>query len=142
MNAKENARPAGGTARQAAEKDAASKIPHSDFTTESSEKREEKHQLISEVLHKGRDNGLTIQDLVRLTNIDERTLRKKIQAERKSGILIMADCVHGYFLPADTADVRRFIHSMSNRAKEIAAISCAAETALAQMDGQETLEGW
>ena len=91
MNNNKNARPAGGTAGQAAEKDAASKIPQDDFSTDSSKKREEKYQLISDLLHKGRNNGLTLQDLVKLTGMDERTIRRKIHVERKSGILIMAD---------------------------------------------------
>ena len=138
----ENARPAGGTAGQAAENNAASKSPQDDFSTDSSKKREEKYQLISDLLHKGRNNGLTLQDLVKLTGMDERTIRRKIHVERKSGILIMADCVHGYFLPEDTYDVRRFIHSMSNRSKEIAAVSRAAEDALAKMENQEQIEGW
>lgn len=142
MSAKEKARPAGGTAGQAAEKYAASKIPQSDFNTNSSKKREEKYELISDLLHKGRNNGLTLQGLVRLTGMDERTIRRRIHVERKSGILIMADCVHGYFLPEDTYDVRRFIHSMSNRSKEIAAVSRAAEDALAKMENQEQIEGW
>lgn len=142
MSAKENARPAGGTAGQAAEKDAASKIPQDDFSTDSSKKREEKYQLISDLLHKGRNNGLTLQDLVKLTGMDERTIRRKIHVERKSGMLIMADCVHGYFLPEDTYDVRRFIHSMSNRSKEISAVSRAAEDALAKMENQEQINGW
>ena len=139
---KENARPTGGTAGQAAENNAGRKIPQDDFSTDSSKKREEKYQLISDLLHKGRNNGLTLQDLVKLTGMDERTIRRKIHVERKSGILIMADCVHGYFLPEDTYDVRRFIHSMSNRSKEIAAVSRAAEDALAKMENQEQIEGW
>lgn len=142
MSAKENARPTGGTAGQAAENNAGRKIPQDDFSTDSSKKREEKYQLISDLLHKGRNNGLTLQDLVKLTGMDERTIRRKIHVERKSGILIMADCVHGYFLPEDTYDVRRFIHSMSNRSREIAAVSRAAEDALAKMENQEQIEGW
>ena len=142
MSKNKNARPDEATSEQAAEKDAASKIPHSNFTTDSSEKREKKYQLISDLLHKGRNNGLTLQDLVKLTGMDERTIRRKIHVERKSGILIMADCVHGYFLPEDTYDVRRFIHSMSNRSKEIAAVSRAAEDALAKMENQEQISGW
>ena len=139
---KENARRTVGAAGQAAEKEAASKIPQDDFSTDSSKKREEKYQLISDLLHKGRNNGLTLQDLVKLTGMDERTIRRKIHVERKSGMLIMADCVHGYFLPEDTYDVRRFIHSMSNRSKEIAAVSRAAEDALAKMENQEQINGW
>ena len=139
---KENARPAGGTAGQAAENNAGRKIPQSDFNTDSSKKREEKCELISDLLHKGRNNGLTLQDLVKLTRMDERTIRRKIHVERKRGILIMADCVHGYFLPEDAYDVRRFIHSMSNRSKEIAAVSRAAEDALSKMENQEQINGW
>ena len=139
---KENAHSAAATTEQAAEKDAASKIPQSDFNTDSSKKREEKCELISDLLHKGRNNGLTLQDLVKLTGMDERTIRRRIHVERKSGILIMADCIHGYFLPEDTYDVRRFIHSMSNRSKEIAAVSRAAEDALAKMENQEQINGW
>ena len=142
MSAKEKARPAGGTAGQAAENNAASKIPQSDFNTDSSKKREEKCELISDLLHKGRNNGLTLQDLVKLTGMDERTIRRKIHVERKRGILIMADCVHGYFLPEDAYDVRRFIQSMSNRSREIAAVSRAAEDALAKMENQEQINGW
>ena len=142
MSKNKNARPAGGTAGQASENNAGRKIPQSDFNTDSSKKREEKCELISDLLHKGRNNGLTLQDLVKLTGMDERTIRRKIHVERKSGMLIMADCVHGYFLPEDTYDVRRFIHSMSNRSKEIAAVSRAAEDALAKMENQEQINGW
>ena len=142
MSKNKNARPAGGTAGQAAGTDFAGHVPDHEYTTDAGENREEKYKLISDLLHKGRDNGLTLQDLVRLTGIDERTIRRRIHAERKSGILIMADCVNGYFLPEDTHDVRRFIHSMSNRSKEIAAISRAAEDVLAKMDGQERIGGW
>ena len=142
MSAKEKARPAGGTAGQAAENNAGRKIPQDDFSTDSSKKREEKCELISDLLHKGRNNGLTLQDLVKLTGMDERTIRRRIHVERKRGILIMADCVHGYFLPEDTYDVRRFMHSMSNRSKEIAAVSRAAEDALAKMENQEQINGW
>ena len=47
MNDNKNARPAGGTAGQAAENNAASKSPQDDFSTDSSKKREEKYQLIT-----------------------------------------------------------------------------------------------
>ena len=54
----------------------------------------------------------------------------------------MADCQHGYFLPDGESDVRRFISSMSNRAKEITAVSRAAEDALLKLTGQEMFKGW
>lgn len=98
--------------------------------------------LISDFLHVGTKNALTLRELVQLTGEDERTLRRRIQQERKAGVLILSDCQHGYFLPENESDVRRFIRSMSRRSREIAAVSHIAEDALSKLIGQEQLEGW
>lgn len=112
-------------------------FPYSDSNT-----HRKGNPLISDLLHAGAENALTLRELVQLTGEDERSIRRRIQQERKAGKLILSDCQHGYFLPAGESDVRRFIGSMSNRAKEITAISRAAEDALLKMTGEETLEGW
>lgn len=98
--------------------------------------------LVSDLLHEGSENGVTLTELVQLTGEDERSIRRRIQAECKAGKLILADCKNGYFLPTSTLDIQRFISSMSRRSREIAAISRAAEDALLKMTGQETLRGW
>lgn len=98
--------------------------------------------LISDFLHAGTQNALTLRELVQLTGEDERTIRRRIQRERKAGILILSDCQHGYFLPDNESDVRRFIRSMSRRSREIAAVSRIAEDTLVRLSGQEHLEGW
>ena len=102
----------------------------------------QKKFLISDLLHEGAEKGTTLAELVQLTGEDERSIRRRIQAERKAGKLILADCKNGYFLPTSTHDIQRFIRSMSRRSREIAAISHAAEDALLKMTGQETLRGW
>ena len=102
----------------------------------------QKKILIFDLLHEGSENGMTLTELVQLTGEDERTIRRRIQAERKAGKLILADCKNGYFLPTSTLDIQRFISSMSRRSREIAVISHAAEDALLKMTGQETLRGW
>lgn len=102
----------------------------------------QKEFLISDLLHEGAENGTTLTELVQLTGEDERSIRRRIQAERKAGKLILSDCKSGYFLPTSTLDIQRFIRSMSRRSREIAAISHAAEDALLEMTGQETLRGW
>lgn len=99
----------------------------------------EKRLLISNLLQRGSDNGLTITDLVRLTGLDERIIRRRINRERRDGILIISDNVHGYFLAENVEEVRRFIRSMSRRAREIIAVCWAVEDGLAKMEGQETL---
>lgn len=93
---------------------------------------------ITALLSTGAANGVKLADLCRLTGLDERAVRARIHAERKAGSLILADCRHGYFLPNGEYDVRRFIRSMSHRAREINAISRAAEDALAAATGQMT----
>lgn len=102
----------------------------------------QKKILISDLLHEGAENGTTLAELVQLTGEDERSIRRRIQTERKAGKLILSDCKSGYFLPTSTLDIQRFISSMSRRSREIAAISHAAEDALLKMTGQETLRGW
>lgn len=102
----------------------------------------QKKFLISDLLHEGAEKGTTLAELVQLTGEDERSSRRRIQAERKAGKLILADCKNGYFLPTSTLDIQRFIRSMSRRSREIAEISHAAEDALLKMTGQETLRGW
>ena len=97
---------------------------------------------IFEPLHVGAENALTLRELVQLIGEDERSIRRRIQAERKAGKLILSDNQNGYFLPENPADVQRFARSMSRRAAEIAGIARAAEAALADLSGQTMVEGW
>lgn len=97
---------------------------------------------IASLLMTGRENGLHLRDLTKITGWTEREVRRQIQFERKAGHLILSDCEHGYFLPGEISEVRRFIRSMSNRSREIAAISHAAEDALVKLTGQEQVVGW
>lgn len=97
---------------------------------------------IAELLRPGSGNGTRLSELVQLTGEDERSVRRRIQRERKSGKLILSDNLSGYFLPASADDVRRFVRSMSRRAREISAIALVAEDVLAKVEGQEILEGW
>jgi hypothetical protein len=97
---------------------------------------------VSDLLHEGSENGVTLTELVQLTGEDERTIRRRIQTERKAGKLILSDCKSEYFLPTSTLGIQRFISSMSRRSREIAAISHAAEDVLLKMTGQERMVGW
>ena len=134
---KENAPTGAATLVRARNEDFAVNHSISDFIMDS---RKTPH--IFDLLRTGAENGTTLQELVKRTGQDERNVRRRIQAERKAGKLILSDCLHGYFLPASEQDARRFIRSMSGRAAEIAAVSRAAEAALADMAGQEQIEGW
>lgn len=97
---------------------------------------------IAELLRPGSGNGIRLSELVQLTGEDERSVRRRIQHERKAGKLILSDNTSGYFLPASADDVRRFVRSMSRRAREISSIALVAEDVLAQAEGQEVVRGW
>ena len=106
-----NARPAGGTAGQAAEKYAASKIPQDDYTTDVGP--------ISRLLMHGQENAIPLRCLTTMTKLDGRTVRATIAAERLAGVPILSDNSTGYYLPGNAAEKERFIRSMKHRAKEI-----------------------
>lgn len=128
-NGEKEKSPAGAsTPTRARNEDFAVNHSASDFTTSAG-----KALHIFDLLHPGAENGIKLSELATLTNQDEREVRRRIQAERKDGKLILSDCLHGYFLPASEQDARRFIRSMSGRAAEIAAVARSAEAALADM---------
>lgn len=85
---------------------------------------------ISEFLSPGQKNAIPLRHLVRITGENERIVRRKIAAERLAGIPILSDCKSGYYLPATTAEARKCVRSMRNRAREIerAAEAIAAAT--------------
>ena len=111
MNDNKNARPAGGTAGQAAENNAGCKIPQDDYTTDAGP--------ISRLLSHGRENAVPLRHLTAMTKLDGRTVRAMIAAERLAGVPILSDNSTGYYLPGNAAEKERFIRSMKHRAKEI-----------------------
>ena len=111
MSKNKNARPAGGTAGQAAENNAGCKIPQDDYTTDAGP--------ISRLLSHGRENAVPLRHLTAMTKLDGRTVRAMIAEERLAGVPILADNSTGYFLPASEDEKAQFIRSMKHRAKEI-----------------------
>ena len=84
---------------------------------------------IASLLMEGAGNGLHLQDLVRLTGEDQRTVRAMIHDERRQGMPILSDCVHGYFLPGSQQECEACVQSLRHRAKEILAAAAAIESA-------------
>lgn len=78
---------------------------------------------ISEFLQTGQQNAIPLRHLVQLTGMKSRALRRRIEAERRSGIPILSNCENGYFLPDSQAEVERFVYSVRSRAREIEAVA-------------------
>ena len=126
LDRKEKARPAGGTAEQAKrESHWASGNPYGNYTTTQSGGQ----GTISRLLMEGAGNGLHLQDLVRLTGEDQRTVRKMIHEERWRGVPILSDNASGYFLPGSQQEREACVQSLRHRAKEILAAAEAIENA-------------
>ena len=79
------------------------------------------------MLMAGAENGLHLQDLVRITGQTEREIRQQIHRERRRGIPILSDCVHGYYLPSGAEERNACVRQMRNRAKEILAAAAGIE---------------
>lgn len=61
---------------------------------------------IAELLGVGAENGMTNEQLSRLTGIDKRTIQSLISAERLRGVPICSDTVNGFYMPADDEERR------------------------------------
>ena len=75
----------------------------------------------------GAGNGLHLQDLVRLTGEDQRTVRRMIHEERRQGVPILSNNRDGYFLPSGDIEWEACIKSLRHRAQEILAVAAAIE---------------
>lgn len=87
---------------------------------------------ISRLLMEGSENGLHLQDLVRLTGLTEREVRLQIHAERRRGVPILSDNASGYFLPGSQQEREACVQSLRHRAKEILRAAAAIEKAVAK----------
>lgn len=95
-----------------------------DSTTPAAERQPPR---VADLLHPGAENAIPRRDLMALTGCTDRELRRQIEAERRQGIPILSDCLHGYFLPSDSAERDRCVRSLRRRAKEIEATAAAIE---------------
>lgn len=74
---------------------------------------------IASLLMYGPSSGVTLRRLEKLTGMDNRTIRRQIERERRAGALILSDNQHSYYLTDDPAEAQRFTRSMRHRAREI-----------------------
>ena len=75
---------------------------------------------VADLLHPGAENAVPRRDLMALTGLSDRELRRQIERERRAGAWIISDNAHGYYLTDDPAEVQRFTRSMLHRSAEIA----------------------
>ena len=99
--------------------------PYGNYTTTQNDGQ----GTISRLLMEGSENGLHLQDLVRLTGEDQRTVRKLIHQERRQGIPILSNSKDGYYLPGNEYEKAECVRQMRGRARDILAAAKAIERA-------------
>ena len=95
-----------------------------EFTTPPAERQPFR---IADFLHPGAESAVSRRELMDLTGLPDRELRRLIEAERRQGIPVLSDNQHGYFLPGDSAEKARCVHSLRSRAAEIMETADAIE---------------
>lgn len=131
MNTKKEAPTSAATLAEAAEMTTGkASFPIFDSTTLTTELQVK----IASLLLVGKENGLHLRDLVRLTGWTEREVRQQIHQERRKHIPILSNNRDGYFLPATLQEREHCVRSMRHRAGEILAAARAIE-------GEEIIEG-
>lgn len=122
MTQKRKACPAGSAAEQAkGENHQISRNPRIDFITG--------RRKISSLLNYGQENAVNRRYLEAITGLDGRTVRLLIERERRGGMPILSDNLHGYFLPGSELERAAFVCSMKHRAGEIIKTARAIEEA-------------
>lgn len=94
--------------------------------------------VVMEVLHTGKENAISAQDLCTYLGFNNvRELQHEIARERKAGAVILSTCQEGggYFLPGNDREVRQFIKTLDNRAKNTFAALRSARRFLRQQEG-------
>ena len=82
---------------------------------------------IADYLNRGQGNAVPLRQLVAITGLDNRSVRKQIAEERKSGTPILSDNASGYYLPGNDMERAQFVRSMRSRAREILKAASAVE---------------
>ena len=85
---------------------------------------------VADFLRPGAENAMFRRDLMAMTGLRDRELRLMIEAERRQGIPILSDNIHGYFLPETQAERDRCVRSLRRRAVEIMTTAAAIERAV------------
>lgn len=124
------ARPAGGAAGQAMGScDRAGQQSQTEYNTQAG-----KSITIFDLLPIGAENAVSRRQLIQITGLEDRKLRRKIEKERRAGALILsssADMGGGYFRPANAEELRRWITMMEAHANSIATMLHAVKTGVA-----------
>jgi len=127
VTTKRNARPGVAAPERAVETETPCKMTTASTTNYTRSAADSQTFRIADLLSPGAESAISRRDLMSLTGFTDRELRLRIEAERRQGVPILSDNVHGYFLPGDSGERDLCVRSLRHRAKEIEATAAAIE---------------
>lgn len=123
---KSKTRAGAATPTRAVEHGTASQTPHASANNSTISAAGRQLRIV-DLLHPGAENAISRRDLMALTGLSDRELRREIEAERRSGTPILSDNQHGYYMPSNPTERDRCVRSLRRRAKEIETTADAIE---------------
>lgn len=129
------ARPAGGAAKQAAVCDWGGQQSHTQYNTTHDERAS-----VYDLLPTGAEYAISRRQLIQITGLADRKLRRKIAEERKAGLLILSSAAlsgGGYYRPSNTQELRRWVAMMTAHVNATLAVIRAAQEAIAASEVSE-----
>ena len=127
MNEQRKTRPVGDATERAEETTATTNDQKFSQSNDSTDQERAQAGYISQYLLPGAGQGLHLRDLVRITHLSEREVRKQIHIERRRHIPILSNNRDGYYLPSDEEEKSRCVASLRRRAAEILEAADAIE---------------
>ncbi len=126
MPEKENARPLVAQETGRAETAACGRaaISVSNFTIPSGTRQPLR---VADFLSVGEAGAVPMRHLKTVLQMDSRTIRLKIEQERRDGAAILSNNVTGYYLASNKSEKDRFVRSMMHRAAQIVTTAKAVE---------------
>ncbi len=103
------------------------RFPGKEFTVTPVKDYNPKSGTIASLLKKGRENGITANQLAEMTGTEYRSITLRIQRERRNGAPILSDTTHGYWLAESADELRRCASALHKRATEIRKTAKALE---------------
>lgn len=135
MTNSKKARPDGGASGRAEGYDRAGQQSRTQYSTGQKQKTS-----IYDLLPVGAEYAISRRQLSTITGLPDRQLRRQIAEERKAGRLILSSTAEvggGYFRPADTQELRRWVAMMTAHTNATLAVIRAAQEAIATAEVSE-----
>lgn len=93
---------------------------------------------VFDLLPIGVAHAISRRQLIQITGLPDRRLRRQIAEERRAGLLILSSTAEvggGYFRAADVQELRRWVAMMTAHTNATLAVIRAAQEALAAAEG-------